>query len=151
MSESRPRPMREPVCWGCGASNTPGSSECWLCQRRDWNRYPGVRRRRQAPPGHARRSPLSTIGGWMIGIAILGVAIALFREAPGLAVVLLVSVVPALAVTELKARGRRREGDFMSSGERLAWIVALTIAIPIVVIMALAIALFAFCLFMSLR
>jgi hypothetical protein len=142
---------RDPICWECGASNTPGSSECWLCQRRDWNRYPGPRRRHPSPPDLPRRRPLSTIAGWMIAIAVIGVAIGLFREAPGVAILLLVSVVPALAITELKARGRLRRGDPMSAWERIARILALTILIPILVIGALAIALFTFCLFLSLR
>ena len=142
---------RDPICWGCGASNTPGSSECWLCQRRDWNRYRGPRRRHPSPPVLPRRRPLSTIASWMIAIAVIGVAIGLFREAPGVAVLLLVSVVPALAITELKARGRLRRGDPMSAWERFARILALTILIPILVIVALTIALFTFCLFLSLR
>jgi hypothetical protein len=87
----------------------------------------------------------------MIGIAIFGVAIGLFREAPGAAALLLVCVAPALAITELKARGRSRHGDPMSLGERILRVVVLTILIPILVIVALVIALFTFCFFLSLR
>ena len=136
---------RDPICWECGASNTPGSSECWLCQRRDWNRYPGLRRRHPSPPDLPRRRPRSTIAGWMIAIAVIGVAIGLFREAPGAAVLLLVCAAPALAITELKARGRRRRGDTMSVGERIVRVVALMILIPILVIVALVVALLVFC------
>ena len=87
----------------------------------------------------------------MVGVAVVAVAIGLFREAPGVAVLLLVSVVPALAITELKARGRYRSGDPMSIGERLLRVFLLTILIPILVIVALAIALFTYCLILSLR
>jgi hypothetical protein len=147
MSRGKP----DPTCWDCGVPNTPGSSECWLCQRRDWNRYAGRRTRLAPPPEPPRRGPLSTIAGLMIEIAIFGAAVGLFREAPGVAVFLLVSVAPALAITELKARGRYRRGDPMPAWERIARIIALTILIPILVIVALAIALFTFCSFLSLR
>jgi hypothetical protein len=144
-SRSEPRPKPDLICWECGATNDPGSSECWLCQRRDWNRYPAPRARRAAPLQLPRRGPLSTIAGLMIGIAILGVAIGLFREAPGLTVFLLISVAPALAITELKARGRYRRGDPMSIGERILRVVVLMILIPILVVLALVVALFAYC------
>lgn len=149
MSKGDPSPKLEPRCWDCGAPNSPGSSECWLCQRRDWNRYPRSRTRLNSPPDGPRRGPLSTIAGLMIGIAVLGVSIAMFREAPGLAVVLVISVAPALAITELKARKRYRRGEPMSIGERVLRVVVLTILIPILVIVALAIALFTFCVFFA--
>jgi hypothetical protein len=140
----------ELTCWDCGAINDPGSSECWLCQRGDWNRYPGVRRG-YPRPDHRRRGPMSTIGGWMIVIAVIGVAAGLFREAPGLAIVLLVSVAPALAITELTARRRLQRGEPMSIAERVARVLGLTILIPFLVIVALAVALFTFCFVLSPR
>jgi hypothetical protein len=87
---------------------------------------------------------MSTIGDWMILIAVIGVAVGIFREAPGLAIVLLVTVVPALAVTEVKAYNRRRRGEPMSGWDRAAWVLGLTILFPFL-LMALAIALFAVC------
>ena len=136
-------PNLEPICWSCGAPNTPGSSECWLCQRRDWNRYTGLRRRRlaPAPPG---RGPLSTIGGWMVVIAAIGVALAIFVVAPPLAVVLLVSAVPALFVTEFKTYRRRRRGEVVSGWRRLRWFVGYTVLIPLFTV-ALGICLFSIC------
>jgi hypothetical protein len=144
MSQADLRPKPEPTCWDCGATNDPGASECWLCQRPDWRKYPGVRPRypATAPP----RGPFSTIGGWMVLIAVIGVAVGIYREAPGLATVLLASVVPALVVTEVKASRRRRRGEPMSGWERVAWILALTILIPILLIVALFAALFTYCL-----
>lgn len=133
----------EPICWKCGASNTPGSSECWLCQRTDWNRYPS-RSRRSQPTRHRQ-----TIGGWMVGIALLAGGIALFREAPGLGLFLIVLIVPAMAFTEAKARERARRGDPMPMFERVARVAALMFIIPVVVVLALAIALFTFCLFIG--
>jgi hypothetical protein len=140
-------PMPEPNCWDCGAPNDPGASECWLCQRRDWRKFPGLRTRPSPPPNLPTHGPLSTIAGWMVVIAVIAVELGLSVTAPGLAVVLLVSVVPALAVTELKAYRRRRRGEPMSTGERVAWIFGLTILIPILLFVALVVALFMYCSF----
>src|SRR5262249_20091293 len=150
-SRWEPGPKHEPHCWYCGAPNAPGSSECWLCQRRDWNRYSGRRTRDTRSPDLPRRGPMSTIAGLMTGVAICGVVLGLFHAAPGLAAMLLVCMAPALAITELKARGRRLRGDPMSIGERTVRVIVLTILIPVLVAVALAIALFTFCFFLSLR
>ena len=56
----------------------------------------------------------------------------------------IVICVPALAVTEVKAFGRRRRGEPMSGWERASWILGLMILFPLLLI-ALAIALFALC------
>jgi hypothetical protein len=143
---SDPKPKPDLTCWDCGASNHPASSECWLCQRRDWRNSPGFRPRQTNPP---TRGPLSTIAGWMVLIALIAVFAGIFRTAPGLAIALLVCGLPAWAITEVKAARRRRRDEPMSGMERALWIVALTVLIPTVVIAALGIALFAFCMFMS--
>jgi hypothetical protein len=136
----QPAPSPEPLCWGCGAPNNAGSSECWLCQRRDWNRYPNLRRRRST----SERGPLSMIGGQMVVIAGIAVALALFVAAPAVGIVLLLSAVPALTTTEFIAFRRRRRGEPMSLGQRVGWFLGLTILFPILLI-ALGIALFAIC------
>jgi heme/copper-type cytochrome/quinol oxidase subunit 2 len=56
--------------------------------------------------------------------------------------VLVISAAPALAITEAKARRRLRRGDPMPAWERLARVLALTILIPILVLVALGIAVF---------
>ncbi len=148
MSKMTPNP--EPSCWDCGATNDPGASECWLCQRVDWKKDPGLRRGRPAPEV-PRRGPMSTIAGWMILIAAIGVAAGIFREAPGLAMVLLISVVPALALTEWKAYRRRRRGVPMTVPQRIVLVLALTVLIPILLAIALVVALFAYCFLVSPR
>ena len=150
MGESRsiPGPEPEPRCWDCGASNDPGSSECWLCQRRDWNRYPGPRGLR-VPPGRPRDRSPSSIAGLMTGIAIIAVTFGLYREAPGVAIAAAIAVGPALLLTELKARKRWRRGEPMSAVERILRVIALTIVIPILLIVALVITVFAICYFGS--
>jgi len=147
MSQGKPGSPAESKCRHCGASNTPGSSECWLCQRRDWRGYPGSPPRPVTSP--ARRGPLSSIAGWMVLIAIIAVFAWIFRTVPGLAIGLLVCALPAWAITAVKAGRRRRRDQPMSGTEKVLWIVGLTILIPIVVITALGIALFVFCSFQS--
>ncbi len=142
---SDPKPIPEPTCWHCLAPNDPGASECWLCQRRDWRKYPGARARSPVPA----RGPLSTIAGMMALIAVIGVAAALFRDAPGLSVLLFISIVPALLITEWKARRRRRRGETMSATERVVWIIALTIVMPILIGVAVVAAMFAYCTLMN--
>ena len=144
MSTGIPEP--ELPCWHCGAWNHRGSSECWLCQRRDWNKSPFLPPR---PATRPTRGPLSTIAGHMLLIALIAVFLVVFIAAPPLAIALLVCALPAWAITEMKARRRRRRGESMSGIEKALWIVILTIGIPIVLIVALGIALFTFCLFMS--
>ncbi len=85
----------------------------------------------------------------MLLIALIAVFLVVFMAAPPLAIALLVFAVPAWAITEVKARRRRRRGESMSGLERALSIVILTIGIPIVLGVALAIALFTFCAFMS--
>jgi sterol desaturase/sphingolipid hydroxylase (fatty acid hydroxylase superfamily) len=80
----------------------------------------------------------------MVVIAAIGVALAIFVVAPPLAVVLLVSAVPALFVTEFKTYRRRRRGEPVSGWQRLVWFLGFTILIPIVLV-ALAICLIGLC------
>ena len=80
----------------------------------------------------------------MIWTAIVGVSMSVFVLAPPLGIVLVAAFVPALIVTEVKASGRRRRGEPMSGWERASWVLGLMILFPILLV-ALAIALFALC------
>ena len=93
-------PELELPCWHCGAWNHPGSSECWLCQRRDWRKSPGFQPSQTTRP---TRGPLSTIAGQMILIALIAVFLVIFMAAPPLAIALLVCALPAWAITEMKS------------------------------------------------
>jgi hypothetical protein len=91
---------------------------------------------------------MSTIAGWMVMIAVIGVAIALFREIPAAAFLLMFTVVPALVVTELVDSRRRRRGRPMSREQKMTWILALTIQIPALLALVLGLA---FCLYVMIR
>jgi hypothetical protein len=142
-----PQLKPELFCRQCGALNDFGSSECWLCQSSNWRGHPGARVRHNI--SRAPRGLFGSIMGWMVLIALAAVIAGMARTAPGLAIALLFCVLPAWGFTEIKAARRRRRDNPMSGLERVFWIVGLTILIPIVVITALVIALFTFCMLMS--
>jgi hypothetical protein len=80
----------------------------------------------------------------MVVIAGVAVALALLIAFPWLVVVFMASAVPAVFITEFKAFRRRRRGDPMSEWQRIAWVVGLTVLIPVVLV-AVAIALLGVC------
>ncbi len=145
MSHAKPGPGPELRCWDCGAENDRGASECWLCQRVDWGKYPGMRRSSITRPQTRMTGPLASISGLMVLIAMVAVFSGLFLAAPGLAVALLVCALPAWGITEAQAYRRRRRGESMSGAEKALRIIGLTILIPVLLIVALAAALFVIC------
>jgi hypothetical protein len=141
------KPMPDLTCWDCGVTNHPDASECWLCQRQDWRKFPGSQPRQTTSP--PPRGPHSSIANWMVLIAMVAVVTGVFRSAPGLSLVVLISVLPALIVTEIRASRRRRRNLPMSGMEKALWIMGLTILIPVLLMIALVIALFTYCMLMS--
>jgi hypothetical protein len=133
-----------PTCRECGATNDVGASECWLCQGRNWKQPPGPRDRRPAPD-RSERGSTPAIGGWLLLCAVIAVGIGLFREAPGVAIFLLVSLAPALFVTEMRVIRLRGRGDSMPDLDRIAMVILLMIVIPILVVLALGVGFFTIC------
>ncbi len=144
MTARSPSPGPEPLCWKCGAPNAMGSSECWLCQRPDWNRYP-IGYRRPSPP---RRRP--TIASGMIAIAAFAGTMALFRDSPGVAIFLIILALPAMLLTAAKARQRAAIGDPMPMIERVARCVGLMFLIPIFLIVLFMVGILAVIVFQGL-
>ena len=134
MSDSKP--PRDLTCWDCGASNPLGSSECWLCQRRDWRGGPDPHPRQTIPP--TPRGPLFPTAGGMVSIALIAVFAWIFRAAPGVAIALVVWVLPPWAITAVQADRRRRRAEPMCGLERAVWIVVLTILLPIALFVVFA-------------
>ncbi len=78
MSQPEPRPLPEPTCCECGATNDPGASECWLCQRRNWFSDPSSGKKETAASwgGDPARVPVAAV--IIIGaLAILGAGMGL--------------------------------------------------------------------------
>jgi hypothetical protein len=126
-----------PICWHCGAPNDAGSSQCWLCQRRNWRGIPSFRTRFSPPLDLPRRGPMSTIRGQMLVIAAIAVALAIVVLVPPMAIALLISALPAYFITEIKAIKRRLRGDPMSAWVYAVTLVGFTILIPTVLAVAL--------------
>jgi hypothetical protein len=80
-------------------------------------------------------------------IAVIAVGITIARDAPFLAVLPFVSVVPAFFVTAVKAPKMRRRGEPMSFEDRFLFFYGLTFLIPVVFCVALTIAFFAYLIF----
>jgi hypothetical protein len=92
---------------------------------------------------HSRRGPLSTIAGWMVLIAVLGVIMGIMTVAPYLFILVLLVAPEAVAV--IKFRESRRRNQAMSGCVVTAWVLAFTIVIPVVSIVAGVVALVAYC------
>lgn len=128
---SQPGSEREIPCRYCNAPNDPGSSECWLCQRRGWRPLTGLSPAHESPI-RVQPRPVTTIGKLMIVIAVIAVFLALEVLAPPVAVALMVSAVPAWIVTEFKDYRRRCRGEERySPGRKFALFLGLTILFPI--------------------
>jgi hypothetical protein len=141
------------VCWDCGATNDPGASECWLCHRRDWRQSPGSLATKPVSQPSKALLTRSIWWGWMVLIAIIAVTfysepglVLSILSSPGMGILLLIlSVVLAVIITEIRASRRRRQGLPMSGFDAVASIVLLTILIPSLVMVAFVIALFLIC------
>jgi hypothetical protein len=138
MSQAEPMPNPNLNCRECGAVNDPGASECWLCQRRDW-RGPSPSPTAPKPvPQQVSESvaPLVTL----VVVVLGGLAIA-----PGLIIVLLIFSLPAWGIAEWLAYRRRRRGLPTSIAMKASWIVGLAIGLPILLSVALFIAVWMIC------
>ena len=123
------------ICGECGTFNPADARECWLCH--------GTRWKTQGQGGDHVPIPrgfFSTISGWMILIAGIGLVLGLYRLAPGILIAAVVLVLPPVLIVEVRAARRRRAGRPMSPAERIGLFLLLTILLPIVLIVALFIA-----------
>jgi hypothetical protein len=129
-----------PKCRDCGAPNDPGASECWLCHRRDWH---GSSRLPTSP----KRAPwrMSDVMWALIALPAGLVVIGGLAFAPGLVIVVLGVVLPPFVGAEIIAKRRQNRGLPTSTTRKVAWIVALTILLPISLLVALYIAVLLTC------
>lgn len=89
-----------------------------------------------------RRGPLSTIKGWMIAIAIIGVALGTMIASPFVFMIVVFVLMEGVAASRFRESRRRKP---MSSGAEALWILAFLVVIPIVSIVASVAALFVYC------
>ena len=93
------------ICRECGISNRADARECWLCHGTRWKPQGQGRDR-----GVHSRGFFSTIAGWMVLIAGLGLALAVYKGSPGDQIVAIVLVVPPWLMVEARAAKLRRAG-----------------------------------------
>jgi len=78
----------------------------------------------------------------LVAATVLVIAVAVLVVAPVLGIPLLLSVIPALLITEGRARRRWRQGLPMTAVERVLRVVVLSIVVPIALILALFVVVF---------
>jgi hypothetical protein len=125
MSQPKPGPKPELICRECGATNDPGASECWLCQRRDW-RSDGasVPAKPIVSPGGDRSGRRIAVAIVVAAVGILGLGMLpdIWNDLGGLGTWLLLATlaIPVGLVLRARARGRPPGGRSMTQSELAA-------------------------------
>jgi len=128
------------ICGECGTSNPPDARECWLCHGTRWKAKDQGGDHVPYPRGF-----FSTVSGWMILIAGIGLALGLYKLSPGILIAAVVLVLPPVLIVESRAARRRRAGCPMSMAERVGQVLLLTFMLPTVLVGALFIAVYVIC------
>jgi hypothetical protein len=89
----------------------------------------------------------SGAGSGLVGVALVLVLLGGVAIAPGLGFGMAISALPAWAIAESIARRRRKRGLPTSMARKIVWIAVLTIIMPIVMGLALVIAVLLICQF----
>jgi hypothetical protein len=123
MSDPGPEPGCCPYCWA--ENHRSDATNCWRCDR------PIERPEATRPPPAAR--PRFGLGALMMLIALIAVCLGLMREAPGLLVLLAVTVAPALVWTlVVTSRTKAEEGRPMSLPETMGVFILALLAVVII-------------------
>ena len=101
------------ACQHCGAANSLERTDCWLCHGAMPGDQPQV-----SPP---RRSPQSfALSSLFLMVTLIAVCMGVAVAAPGMAVVLLIVVVPALVRTFAATNRDEHVGDNPTVADKLA-------------------------------
>jgi hypothetical protein len=91
---------------------------------------------------HSRRGPLSTIRGWMIAIAVIGVTMGSMVVSPFVFVLVVFVLLEAVAAIRYRESRRRKP---MAAWVLAIWIFAFFVVIPIMSVVVAFTALYAYC------
>jgi len=144
-------------CGDCGAENAPGRAACWLCFK-PLLVPPSVS---QASPGSVvtaelvpptgtsvvprAGSPSSfNLSSLMLVVTLAAVCFGVFRAAPGLAVLLLIVVAPALFRTFVSGVRRKERGEKFGTAEKVLAFAG-SLGIMLLIAVAAGISFFATC------
>jgi hypothetical protein len=89
-----------------------------------------------------RRGLLSTIKGWMIVIAVIGVLLGAMLVAPVVFILAVVVLFETVAISQFRESRRRQP---MSGCAEAIWLLMFLLVVPIVAVVAAVIALYAVC------
>jgi hypothetical protein len=136
------------LCPDCRAQNPPGMSRCWLCgtSLASAKAEVEVYMAEVVPP--APRISFTTMTLLVI-VTLVAVALGLYQEAPGLAVLMLIVCLPGVIVAWAHDRIRRRRGERTTALKAfLDFVVsaAITMGILAMVVVAAVVAIFISCL-----
>ncbi len=116
MSHDRPSPQQGQavprVCPECGADTLPDRTHCWLCGAKLAGGSTTAAASAPAPPTFALTS-------LMLLITLVAVVLGVYTIAPGVAVLLVIAVVPALSRTFRVTRRREREGTPLRTRDKI--------------------------------
>lgn len=122
-------------CSQCGASNAWDSRDCWVCHAplpAELGSDVGLGK---APPSTVGVRPTALLVPALLVIAVVATMLGLWKEAPGLAVLLAVVFVPGVLLTLASSDLRKRQGRPMTTGAKIVrflFSVAMTIGVLVV-------------------
>lgn len=129
------------ICPECEARNPVKAVSCWVC---DGPLRPGPGKPEPLPELDPAPPPSSTfrLSSLMIAIALIAMVLGVVRESPGLAILLAIAAVPALAFTFSTSLRRRSEGVPMTTAQKIGTFlgaVAVTVSIIVIVLVVLVV------------
>ena len=137
------------TCPHCGAECDAARPRCWLCQGVVTGGTEIVDAEVVAePPPYAPSDAFFAVVSAVLAAVILLVGLGAALTQPGMAIMLAVIVVPALAATVIRTQRKQARQGYVSWGERLAtFVVSAALAVGILSLLGVAavIALIAFC------
>ncbi|MFV1965194.1 MAG: hypothetical protein ACC628_07195 [Pirellulaceae bacterium] len=137
------------ICPECGADGVPSARRCWMCDA-DLSREPEIVLAEfvDTTPDYAPAESFFAVATLFVLSAVMLIGIGLGAQAPGLAVVYVVLVLPALIGSWVRIKRREARVGHTSWSERfvtLAMSGAITLGVLGLLFAALLVALFAFC------
>lgn len=130
------------ACPECGAANAPHDRRCWLCGRAiDGSTLPPRPGPGLAAVGHA----ILTVTLTLLALTYVLICVGVWQEAPGLAIGLVVIVLPPLIATAVASFRGRQQGKPLGLGEKtLEFMIWFSIILDLIGTAAVA-AMIAFC------
>ena len=145
------------ICGDCRAENLPGRRVCWLCHKPIPPPLPPLGTplslggtselvpALEVPPGLPVGSrPRFTLNSLMLLVTLVAVCFGVFRVAPGLAILLLIVVAPALFRTFVSGARRKQRGEQVSIGDKVLAFAG-SLGIMLLIAMAAGVSFFTTC------